>query len=281
MHCRINYDLKSAGGLRDWRRFLDEAADLAVGFGGSLSGEHGDGQQRAELLPKMYGEEIVGAFEEMKRIWDPGNRMNPHKVVDPYPIVSNMKLGSGYSPPEVKTHFSYGEDGGSFAHAALRCVGAGKCRDASSGTMCPSFMATKDEEQTTRGRARILYEMLEGQTITDGFRSDEVKGALDLCLSCKGCKGDCPVSVDMATYKAEFLSHHYKGRLRPAAAYSMGLIMFHARVAQWVPRLANGLTHAPGLGGLVKRAGRTQSRARGPALRPSELQVLVGGAREP
>ncbi len=255
VHCRINFDLRTAGGLRTWRRFLDEAADLVVEHGGSLSGEHGDGQQRAELLPKMYGPELVGAFDEMKRIWDPDNRMNPHKVVDPYPIVSNMKLGSGYSPPEVDTHFAYGEDGGSFAHAALRCVGAGKCRDDSQGTMCPSFMATRDEEHTTRGRARILYEMLEGRRSPTAGARDEVKEALDLCLSCKGCKGDCPVSVDMATYKAEFLSHHYKGRPRPRAAYSMGLIMFHARLAARLPRLANRITHAPGLGAALKRAG--------------------------
>ena len=261
VHCRINFDLKSAGGLRTWRRFLDEAAELVVSFGGSLSGEHGDGQQRAELLPKMYGEELLEGFREMKRIWDPDNRMNPHKVVDPYPILSNMKLGTGYSPPEVDTHFAFGDDGGSFAHAALRCVGAGKCRDTTKGTMCPSFMVTKDEEHTTRGRARILYEMLEGGTITDGFRSEEVNDALDLCLSCKGCKGDCPVSVDMATYKAEFLSHHYKGRLRPRAAYSMGLIMFHARVARLAPRFANALTHTPGLSAALKRAaGLTANR---------------------
>ncbi len=255
VHCRINFDLRSAGGLRTWRRFLDEAADLVVEHGGSLSGEHGDGQQRAELLPKMYGPELVGAFEELKRIWDPENRMNPHKVVDPYPILSNMKLGTGYSPPKVETHFGFGEDGGSFAHAALRCVGAGKCRNAKTGTMCPSFAVTHDEEHTTRGRARILYEMLEGDTISDGFRSKEVKEALDLCLSCKGCKGDCPVSVDMATYKAEFLSHHYKRRPRQLPAYSMGLIMFHARLARLAPRLANALTHAPGISRLVKLAG--------------------------
>jgi FAD/FMN-containing dehydrogenase/Fe-S oxidoreductase len=255
VHCRINFDLRSAGGLRNWRRFLDEAADLVMEFGGSLSGEHGDGQQRAELLPKMYGPELVGAFEEFKRIWDPGNRMNPHKVVDPYPILSNMKLGAGYSPPSVKTHFAYGEDGGSFAHAALRCVGAGKCRNAKTGTMCPSFSVTHEEEHTTRGRARILYEMLEGDTIQKGWRSKEVKEALDLCLSCKGCKGDCPVSVDMATYKSEFLSHHYKGKPRQLPAYSMGLIMFHARLAHLAPRLANALTHTPGISSLVKRAG--------------------------
>ena len=260
IHCRINFDLTSAGGIREWRTFVDEAADLVVEFGGSLSGEHGDGQSRAELLPKMYGEELVGAFREMKRLWDPGNRMNPHKVVDPYPIVSNMKLGTGYSPPQVKTHFAFNADFGSFAHAAMRCVGAGKCRQSSKGTMCPSFSVTKDEEHTTRGRARVLYEMLEGQTITNGFRSEEVKDALDLCLSCKGCKGDCPVSVDMATYKAEFLSHHYKRRLRPLPAYTMGLIMFHARVAARMPRLANFLTHAPGISRLVKRVGGLSPR---------------------
>jgi FAD/FMN-containing dehydrogenase/Fe-S oxidoreductase len=254
-HCRITFDLTSAGGIREWRQFLDEAADLVVEFGGSLSGEHGDGQSKAEQLPKMCGPELVGAFEEFKRIWDPRNRMNPHKVVDPYPIVSNMKLGSGYAPPQPKTHFAFGEDGGSFAHAALRCVGAGKCRNADTGTMCPSFSVTKDEEHTTRGRARVLYEMLEGTTISDGFRSEDVKEALDLCLSCKGCKGDCPVSVDMATYKAEFLSHHYKRRLRPLPAYTVGLIMFHARAAARMPRLANFLTHAPGISRLVKRAG--------------------------
>jgi FAD/FMN-containing dehydrogenase/Fe-S oxidoreductase len=255
VHCRISFDLQSPGGLRDWRNFLDQAADLVVEHGGSLSGEHGDGQARAELLPKMYGEELVAAFREFKSIWDPGNRMNPHKVVDPYPIVSNMKLGAGYAPPEPRTHFSYPEDGGSFAHAALRCVGAGKCRDTDTGTMCPSYMVTKEEEHSTRGRSRILYEMLQGDVVEDGFRSDEVYDALDLCLSCKGCKGDCPVSVDMATYKAEFLSKYYKRRLRPASAYSMGLIMFHARVAALAPGLANFVTHAPLLGRLVKRLG--------------------------
>jgi FAD/FMN-containing dehydrogenase/Fe-S oxidoreductase len=273
VHCRINFDLRSAGGIREWRRFLDEAADLVVEFGGSLSGEHGDGQQRAELLPKMYGEELVEAFREMKRIWDPGNRMNPHKVVDPYPIVSNMKLGTGYSPPQVKTHFAFAEDGGSFAHAALRCVGAGKCRDDSKGTMCPSFMATREEEHTTRGRARILYEMLEGQTIRGGFRSKEVGAALDLCLSCKGCKGECPVSVDMATYKAEFLSHHYKRRLRPPAAYTMGLIMFHARAAQLAPRLANALTHAPVVSRLLKLAGGISPRRELPRFAHQSFQA--------
>jgi FAD/FMN-containing dehydrogenase/Fe-S oxidoreductase len=251
VHCRISFDLRSPGGLRDWRTFLDDAADLVVGYGGSLSGEHGDGQSRAELLPKMYSPELLEAMREFKSIWDPHNRMNPHKVIDPYPILSNLKLGTDYNPPEVKTHFAYPEDGGSFAHAALRCVGAGKCRDTDAGTMCPSYMVTLEEEHSTRGRSRILFEMLQGQTIRDGFRSTEVHDALDLCLSCKGCKGDCPVSVDMATYKAEFLSRHYKRRLRPREAYTMGLIMFHARMGARVPRLASFLANRS----LVKRMG--------------------------
>src|SRR5437764_14829144 len=187
----------------------------------------------------MFGPELVAAFADFKRIWDPENRMNPHKVVDPYPIVSNLKLGVDYNPPDVRTKFAYPADGDSFAHAALRCVGAGKCRDAASGTMCPSYMVTLDEQHSTRGRARILYEMLRGDVITDGFRSGEVDEALDLCLSCKGCKSECPVSVDMATYKAEFLSRHFKRRLRPRAAYSMGLINLHAQLASRMPRLAN------------------------------------------
>ncbi|MFL5821479.1 MAG: FAD-linked oxidase C-terminal domain-containing protein [Solirubrobacteraceae bacterium] len=260
VHCRIDFDLLSAGGLRKWRSFLDEASDLVLEYGGSLSGEHGDGQARAELLPKMFGDELMGAFGEFKAIWDPDNRMNPHKLVDPYPIVSNLRLGAGYNPPEPKTQLAFPEDGGSFAHATLRCVGAGNCRDTSSGTMCPSYMVTLDEQHTTRGRARILYEMLRGDVITDGFRSQQVYEALDLCLACKGCKSECPVRVDMAAYKAEFLSKYFRGRLRPAAAYTMGLVMLHARIAARAPRLANFLTHAPGLAALAKRAGGISPR---------------------
>ena len=273
VHTRIDFDLQSAGGLSDWRNFLEDAAELVIEHGGSLSGEHGDGQARAELLPKMFGEELVGAFREFKAIWDPDNRMNPHKVVDPYPIVSNMKLGAGYNPPETKTHFSYPDDAGSFAHAALRCVGAGKCRDTESGTMCPSYMVTGEEEHSTRGRSRILYEMLQGEAVEGRFRSDEVFDALDLCLSCKGCKGDCPVSVDMATYKAEFLSKYYKRRLRSRAAYSMGLIMFHARLASLAPRLAGFVTHAPALGKLVKRLGGISPERQMPPFAPQTFKA--------
>jgi FAD/FMN-containing dehydrogenase/Fe-S oxidoreductase len=256
IHCRIDFDLKTAEGLANWRAFMEEAADLVVSYGGSLSGEHGDGQQRAEFLPKMYGEELMQAFREFKAIWDPDWKMNPGKVIDANSITEDLRFGTDYNPHNPETHFSYPEDNGSFAHATMRCVGVGKCRDTSSGTMCPSYMVTLDEKHTTRGRARILHEMLRGEgPIEDGFKSREVFDALDLCLSCKGCKGDCPVNVDMATYKAEFLSRFYKGRLRPRYAYTMGLIMLHAHIAQYVPRLANLVTHAPVLKDLVKKAG--------------------------
>ncbi|HZB84365.1 MAG TPA: FAD-linked oxidase C-terminal domain-containing protein, partial [Rubrobacteraceae bacterium] len=255
IHCRIDFDLKTAKGLKNWRSFMGEAADLVVSYGGSLSGEHGDGQQRAELLPKMYGEELMQAFREFKEIWDPEWKMNPGKVIDANRLTDDLRLGTDYNPREPETFFSYPEDHGSFAHATLRCVGAGKCRDIESGTMCPSYMVTLEEKHTTRGRARILHEMLRGKVIKDGFKSQEVLDALDLCLSCKGCKGDCPVDVDMATYKAEFLSKYYNKRLRPAYAYAMGLIMFHARIAQYMPRLANLVTHAPVIKDLIKGAG--------------------------
>ncbi|HET7478423.1 MAG TPA: FAD-linked oxidase C-terminal domain-containing protein [Rubrobacteraceae bacterium] len=284
VHCRINFDLKSARGIRHWREFLDEAADLVVRYGGSLSGEHGDGQSRAELLGKMYGPELLRAFREFKAIWDPENKMNPHKIVEPYRITENLKLGADYDPPNVDTHFAYPQDGGSFAHAAVRCVGAGKCRDTSTGTMCPSYMVTLDEEYTTRGRARVLFEMLRGETIKDGFKSDEVFDSLDLCLSCKGCKGDCPVNVDMATYKAEFLSKYYESRIRPRYAYTMGLIMFHARLAQYVPRLANFVTHAPVLKDVVRKAGGITTEREMPPFATQTFKTWFeerGGAANP
>ena len=234
VHARWNFDLKSAGGIRAFRSFVDEAADLVVSYGGSISGEHGDGQSKAELLPKMFGPELVGAFREFKSIWDPDWKLNPGKVVDPYPITSNLRLGTNYKPPKVKTHFAFADDHGSFAHATTRCVGIGNCRRTDGGVMCPSFMVTREEKHTTRGRARTLWEMLNGEEL-DGFRSDEAREALDLCLSCKGCTNDCPVSVDMPTLKAEFLSHHYRGRLRPRAAYAFGLVDKALRLGSKLP----------------------------------------------
>jgi Fe-S oxidoreductase len=226
-----------------------------VSYGGSLSGEHGDGQSRAELLPRMFGRELVQAFDEFKRIWDPDCKMNPHKIVDPYKLDENLRLGSDYHPWDPNTDFAYREDDGSFNRALLRCVGVGQCRKHDSGTMCPSYMVTREEKHSTRGRARLLFEMMEGEVVTDGWRSDEVKDALDLCLACKGCKGECPMGVDMATYKAEFLSHHYRWRLRPRPAYAMGLMQYWARVGGRMPRIANLVGHSPALAVAVKKMG--------------------------
>ncbi|MFZ5779964.1 MAG: FAD-binding and (Fe-S)-binding domain-containing protein [Pseudomonadota bacterium] len=264
VHCRVPFDLRSEAGVANWQRFLSEASDLIVRYGGSMSGEHGDGQARGALIEKMYGPELMTAFSEFKAIWDPAGRMNPGKVVHPFPIASNLRVGPTYQPPEVEHHFAYQEDGGSFTKATRRCVGVGACRraDSDKGVMCPSYMATFEEKHSTRGRARLLFEMLHGGAITDGWRSPEVEEALDLCLACKGCKSDCPVHVDMVTYKAEFRAHHYAGRLRPNSAYAMGLIHRWSRIAARMPRLANALTQAPGFSAAAKRlAGIAPQRA--------------------
>jgi FAD/FMN-containing dehydrogenase/Fe-S oxidoreductase len=252
IHTRINFDLMSAGGIKHFRDFLYDAADLVLSFGGSLSGEHGDGQARGELLIKMFGPELMQAFREFKAIWDPAGRMNPGKLIDAYPLDSNLRLGTSYRPPALATTFAFPADGGSFAHAALRCVGVGACRKHDSGIMCPSYMVTREEKHSTRGRAHLLFEMMEGfsasqeggesgrtNVLRDGWRNHSVREALDLCLACKGCRRECPTGVDMATYKAEFLSHYYDKRLRPRAAYTMGLIHWWARLAAVAPRLAN------------------------------------------
>ncbi|MFO7893019.1 MAG: FAD-binding and (Fe-S)-binding domain-containing protein [Longimicrobiales bacterium] len=261
IHCRINFDLVTREGVDRYLAFVDEAADLVVRYGGSLSGEHGDGRSRAHLLPRMFGNELVDAFRAFKGIWDPSGMMNPGRIVDPDPPDADLRLGPDYHPPQLPTRFSFAADGGSFAAAADRCVGVGLCRRKSAGTMCPSYRVTGEEMHSTRGRARLLQEMVRGETVTDGWRSEEVREALDLCLSCKGCKSDCPVDVDVATYKAEFLSHYYQGRARPRASYAMGLIGVWARLASFVPGVANALTAAPLLAPALKRlAGIHQDR---------------------
>jgi FAD/FMN-containing dehydrogenase/Fe-S oxidoreductase len=241
IHARWNFDLQTKDGIETYRRFVHEAADLVLSLGGSISGEHGDGQSRAELLPKMFGEELVQAFREFKSIWDPDGKMNPGKVVDPYRLSDNLRLGTDYTPPVVDTHFKYAADNGSFAHATTRCVGIGKCRHTEGKVMCPSFMVTREEKHTTRGRAHLLWEMLNGGEL-ELWRDKEVFEALDLCLSCKGCTNDCPVNVDLPTLKAEFLSHYYQGRLRPRTAYAFGLIDQAGRVASKAPALVNLVT---------------------------------------
>jgi FAD/FMN-containing dehydrogenase/Fe-S oxidoreductase len=260
LHCRIDFDLITPAGLATFRRYMSDAAELVVSMGGSLSGEHGDGQARGEILPIMFGHELISAFEALKNAWDPDGRMNPGKVVRPNPILADLRLGSDYAPPTLKTWFSYPEDKESFAHAAYRCVGVGECRRHDEGVMCPSYMVTREERHSTRGRARLLFELLNGRELRGGWRNREVEEALDLCLACKGCKGDCPVNVDMATYKAEFRAHHYAGRVRPRAAYSMGLIHWWAKLAARAPRLINAAGQAPVVGDLLKFAGGIEAK---------------------
>ena len=242
IHMRVDFGLRSPDEVRRFRAFLDEAAQLVVQHGGSLSGEHGDGQARSQLLPIMYGDTLIRAFGEFKAIWDPQNKMNPGNIVAPRLITDDLRFGPSFSPERQRTIFSYPDDNGDFRRAALRCVGVGECRRQHGGTMCPSYRATREEKHSTRGRARLFQEMLQGSPVSQGWRSDALREALDLCLSCKGCKTECPVNVDMATYKAEFLHHHYRGRLRPRTHYAIGNIATFALLGSRLPRLANALT---------------------------------------
>jgi FAD/FMN-containing dehydrogenase/Fe-S oxidoreductase len=253
IHVRITFDFFTEEGVRKFRAFGMETTDLVVKYGGSISGEHGDGQARAEFLPRMYGEELVQAFREFKAIWDPGNRMNPGKVVDPYRADENLRYSPTYRPAAVATRFSFAADFGSFAHATERCLGVGKCRNLSGGAMCPSYRGTLDEKNSTRGRIRLLSEMLRGDVVKDLWRSEAVKEALDLCLACKSCKNECPVQVDMATYKAEFLAHYHENRPRPRQAETMGRIFKWAARGSIAPRLVNFVNRAPVLSAIAKR----------------------------
>lgn len=272
VHCSIDFDLFTAEGIERWKRFLNEAAHIVASYGGSLSGEHGDGQARGSLLPIMFGDEIMQAFREFKAAWDPRGRMNPGKVIEAYPVDANLRWGPRYHPWEPATHFSFRDDRNSFAYAANRCVGTGKCRKHDTGTMCPSYMATREEKHSTRGRSRLLFEMLEGNPIADGWHDEAVKEALDLCLACKACRSECPVNVDMATYKAEFLSHYYEGRRRPIAAYAFGLMYWWARAASLAPRAANFFTQTRGLRDIAKWAATIAPERSIPAFAPQTFR---------
>jgi FAD/FMN-containing dehydrogenase/Fe-S oxidoreductase len=290
VHTRIPFDLYTADGVTTYRRFMERAADLVVAFGGSLSGEHGDGQSRGELLPRMLGRDLVEACGRLKAVFDPLDRMNPGKVVAPYRLDENLRLGGDWAPYAPRDlHFQFPHDGGSFAEAANRCVGVGKCRQLTTeggSVMCPSYQVTREEEHSTRGRARLLFEMLDGHgdsAVQDGWRSEAVRDALDLCLACKGCKKDCPADVDMATYKAEFLSHHYEGRpwRRPRSDLSMGWL---PAVAQAVGRarlgpLVNAFTHTPPLSKASVALAGIEDREM-PLFAGRSLQQWFAGRRE-
>jgi FAD/FMN-containing dehydrogenase/Fe-S oxidoreductase len=275
VHQRINFDFRTRYGLRCYREFISRAADLVLSFGGSLSGEHGDGQSRAALLPRMFGPELMQAFHEFKAIWDPDNRMNPGKLVDAvrvYDPVENLRHGlpavgqlfSADSKKEeagLETHFVFAADGGSLERATQRCVGVGACLKTEGGVMCPSYRATREEQHSTRGRARLLWEMLAGALQKEGLRSKAVYQALDLCLSCKACKAECPVAVDMTAYKSEFLAQRYKHRLHPLRHYIFGFADKLARLGSFFPALTNAVLTGPLTSPLIKRiAGVAQER---------------------
>jgi FAD/FMN-containing dehydrogenase/Fe-S oxidoreductase len=272
IHMRVNFDLETEPGIRKYGEFVNRAADLVISYGGSLSGEHGDGQSRGALLPKMFGDELMGAFREFKAIWDPDNKLNPHKVVNAYQPTENLRLGADYAPRRPQTHFAFPDDGGSIERASLRCVGLGECRKHDTGSMCPSYMVTLEEQHSTRGRAHMLFELLQGEVIRDGWQDDHVKESLDLCLSCKACKSECPANVDMATYRAEFLSHYYEGHRRPIHAYTFGLIDRWLRWGAVAPSLANVLSQTPGLSHALKAVLRVAPERRLPRLAASTFR---------
>ncbi len=248
VHSRIDFPL--ADRPATFREFVGEAAELVASFGGSMSGEHGDGRARSDLLRTMYSPQIIGMFAAVKRVFDPDALLNPGVVVDPAPVDTDLRLPM--AQPARHLAFSYAHDDGDLTTAVHRCVGIGRCRAPGSGVMCPSYLATKDEKDSTRGRARVLQEAVNG-TLVGGLAADEVLDSLDLCLSCKGCASDCPAGVDMATYKAEVLHQRYRGRLRPAAHYALGWLPRWARLAARAPRVSNALLSAPVVAQLAKR----------------------------
>jgi FAD/FMN-containing dehydrogenase/Fe-S oxidoreductase len=255
IHMQVSFDLQSEPGIRQYGEFVERAADLVVRYGGSLSGEHGNGQARGALLPKMFGPELMQAFRDFKAAWDPDNKMNPRKgAVDPHPPTEDLRLGADYRPWQPATRFTFPDDGGSLASASLRCIGVGECRKHDAGTMCPSYMVTLEEAHSTRGRAHLLFEMLQGEVLRGAWKEQKVKESLDLCLSCKACKAECPTNVDIATYRAEFLSHYYENRRRPLHAYAFGLVDRWARLGSMAPRVMNLLGSAPGSSHLLRRA---------------------------
>ncbi|MDN6312643.1 MAG: FAD-binding oxidoreductase [Corynebacterium casei] len=236
VHVRISFDFGSAEGIEIFNKFMNEAAELVSSYDGSLSGEHGDGRARSALLDRMYSEEMRALFKQFKNILDPDCLFNPGVLVDPDEVTEGLRMAPGQRTFELTPVHKFSHDRGSMVNAVNRCVGVSACRS-EENSMCPSFQITGDEVHSTRGRARLLSEMFRGESVADGYKSEEVLEALDLCLSCKACASECPVNVDMATYKSEFLHKHYKGKIRPMAHYMMGWLPLLGHIAHKVPLL--------------------------------------------
>ncbi|MCQ9367276.1 FAD-binding oxidoreductase [Brevibacterium sp. 50QC2O2] len=258
VHIRISFDLGTPAGVEVFNAFMHDAAATIGRLGGSLSGEHGDGRARSALLPAMYSADMLALFAGFKAMFDPDGSLNPGVLVDPEPVTQGIRPGPGGRTREFIPLHALSRDQGSIVNAVNRCVGVGSCRSMD-GAMCPSFQITHDEVHSTRGRARVLSELFRGETYPDGVKSEQVKDALDLCLSCHACASECPVNVDMSTYKSEFLNQHFSGRMRPMSHYSMG----------WLPWTSNILHKIPGLASLVSAA---------MSVRPIEWTVMkLGG----
>ena len=274
LHIRLDVDLDRPGGRARFRAFLLEAADLVAAHGGSLSGEHGDGRARSELLSRMYSPAAMALMRQVKTAFDPAGVLNPGVLVDPDPVDAGLRITAELSGPAVgrlnaELAFRYPSDDGDFARAIHRCTGVGACRadrSSSGGLMCPSYLATREEKDSTRGRARILQEMLEGSHVMGSWRAPEVMEALDLCLSCKGCASDCPTGIDMATYKSEALYQHYRGRLRPLRHLVLGRLPQWARAASVAPGLVNAVMRTPGVASTAMRAAGLDPRRSWPEL---------------
>ncbi|MGE0220557.1 FAD-binding and (Fe-S)-binding domain-containing protein [Mycolicibacterium sp.] len=265
MHVRLDFDLVSTPGVARFEAFLRDAADLVARYGGSLSGEHGDGRARSALLDRMYSPAALRLFAEIKMLFDPANLLNPGIVADPGGITDSLRLPST-TPITTNLAFGYHDDHGDFREAVHRCTGVGKCRATTTdGVMCPSYVATRNEKDSTRGRARILQELTNGTLVPD-WSSPAIHDSLDLCLACKGCASDCPTGVDMATYKSEVLHQTYKGSIRPASHYALGQLPRWVRIASAAPALANTAMRAPGLSSVALRMGGVDPRRSIPPL---------------
>ena len=285
VHARIDFPL--AGRPDRFRGFVTAAARLVGGYGGSMSGEHGDGRARGELLPLMYSPAALGAFAAAKYLFDPDDLLNPGVVVEPAPLDRDLRLPAAHPialRPGARLGFAYPHDRGDLAAAVHRCVGVGRCRaDSGPGAvMCPSFLATRDEKDSTRGRARVLQELANGSLI-DGFAAPEVAASLDLCLACKGCSSDCPAGVDMATYKAEALYQRYRRRIRPRSHYALGWLPRWARWTGRIPGAASGfnaLLRVPWLAAALKRAGGIDARRDLPRFASTTFRHWFGRRRD-